>query len=303
MEISNELNYRQYPAICGIVVTYYPDPVVCGHVQAVLQQIDQVVVVDNGTQGTQAKQIETLAQMDHVVVLKNRRNEGIAAALNRGVRWAAAHGYAWVMTLDQDSRVRPTMIRDLWEAYDAFSDRDRVALIAPQYDDPMLQTHISFAQSRSFRKYSPVRVTMTSGNLVKTEVFAKVGWYNEDLFIDLVDFEFCLRCHRLGYVILEATGAQLEHHLGEPSWHYFLGKRVPVVNYSSLRRYYSSRNRIWVYRQYGRDNIGWVLRDSLAFVRECVGIILFERDRRAKMRAVIRGIYHGLVGRLGPVQQ
>lgn len=297
---SETVDVKSQLLICGVVVTYYPDPLVYDRVRVALQQVAQVVIVDNGTVGVQSEPIEALRAMDKVCVLKNSHNEGVAAALNEGVKWAVEHGYEWVLTLDQDSRVSPTLIADMWDAYCAFPESGRVAVIAPQYRDPMLQKLISFARGNLRDPYAVVQVTMTSGNLVRAAVWAKVGGYNGELFIDLVDFEFCLRCRRLGYVVLEATRAELEHHLGEPSWHSFGGKMLSVGNYSALRRYYSSRNRIWVYRHYGRGNLDWILRDFLAFGRECIGIVLFERDRLIKFRGIIQGLYHGFIGRLGP---
>ncbi len=38
--------------------------------------------------------------------------------------------------LDQDGRVSPTMIADMWDAYWEYSRQERVALIAPRYRLP-----------------------------------------------------------------------------------------------------------------------------------------------------------------------
>lgn len=289
--------------ICGVVVTYNPGESVLDNVTALLSQVGQVIIVDNGTQGRGKEYLVSLSRLSDVLIIYNGDNLGIAAALNIGVKWALSQGYEWVATLDQDSTVTPHMLSLMLDAYNAFPHKDRVALIAPRYRDQTTNVIITFAPRRYLdRAYAPIRTTMTSGNLVKATVFPRVGFYHEAMFIDLVDAEFCLRCGRQGYVILEAQNAWLDHNLGNPTKHKFLWKKVSVGNYSVVRRYYIARNRAWVYRKYFfMHTWGWIALDFYAFARECAGIILFEQDRREKIKATIRGIYHGLIGRLGPM--
>jgi len=56
---------------------------------------------------------------------------------------------------------------------------------------------------------------LSSGSLVPLDVIDKVGGMEEELFIDQVDTEWCLRARSMGYRVFGAFGAILEHRLGE----------------------------------------------------------------------------------------
>ncbi len=289
--------------ICGVVVTYFPDGSVVENVHSLLSQVGRVFVIDNGTQGPNAQYLKSLSRLSGVVVWCNDNNLGIAAALNIGVKWASTNDYQWVVTMDQDSRVTRNMLQLMFEAYTMYPDKDRVAIIAPRYRDQTRNLLITFAD-KPFRNeiYGEILTTMTSGNLIKLTIFSHVGLYNEDLFIDLVDTEFCLRCGKKGYVVLECESAVLDHNLGYPTHHKVLWKKVTVGNYPPIRRYYMARNRVWLYRHYVTSHPRWIAMDIVNSVRENVGVLLFEQDRRKKMLAMLRGVYHGIIGKLGPIK-
>lgn len=204
--------------ICGIVVTYNPDSSVVDNVRALLGQVDQVVVVDNGSAEMSQPYLTSLRQMQSVKMQCNRVNLGIAAALNIGVKIAIQDGYPWIATFDQDSTITAGMFAAMSEAYDECPSHDEVAIICPRYRDrssgyEMTVPHKRMISERGAKVFS----TMTSGSLVQRAIFEGLGLFVEELFIDHVDFEFCLRCNRHGYFILEAQQAVLDHSVGDPT--------------------------------------------------------------------------------------
>jgi rhamnosyltransferase len=140
---------------------------------------------------------------------------------------------------------------------------------------------------------------MTSGNLIKLTVFDAVGYFNESLFIDYVDSEYCLRCASQGFKILEANDAILLHRTGEPVQHRFLGKLRSTSNHSNLRRYYMARNGVYVYKKFAFSYPLWVANDAYRFLAGLIMLVLFEADKRRKLAAIIKGVMHGLSGRVG----
>ena len=55
---------------------------------------------------------------------------------------------------------------------------------------------------------------ITSGSLINTSIFSEIGGYNEKLFIDEVDHEYCYRIKMLGYSVLQLENILLNHTLG-----------------------------------------------------------------------------------------
>jgi rhamnosyltransferase len=226
-----------------------------------------------------------------VSVVRLGSNLGIATALNTGLRLAASQGFRWLATFDQDSRATPSMLQEMTQALAAFPERDRVGLVAPLHQDRRVGITVSDGRrEQAGPGWNVIRTTMTSGNLVNIATAQAVGGFDDSLFIDYVDHEFCLRLRRRGYCILEATRAVLDHALGNMEMRSLGVARMGVTHHSALRRYYITRNRMLVWRGYWRSEPAWVLRDVRRFLSESAGIVLFEKDAGAKVRMALRGI-------------
>lgn len=287
---------------CAIIVTFHPDTELTQNIVALRSQVDEIMIVDNGSGDESKGLLGQLAQLSGVSIIYNRENLGIAAALNMGVKLAKASGYEWIVTFDQDSRATPGMINAMLTAYDACPKKERVASLSPRYRDRAtgkIRGNNPDSLSNELLPYEEVQVVMTSGNLVKSSIFDVVGYFNEALFIDHVDNEFCLRCSDHGYKILEVKDAILEHCIGYPTQHKLLWKNPITSNHSALRRYYIARNSIYIYRKFMFTHPVWVLKNAYGLLRVVILLVLFETDRRRKLGMLCLGIVHGLFGRLG----
>lgn len=283
-------------------MSYHPTAELIKNVAALLEQVDEVVIVDNGSDEEAKGLLERLTGYPKVGVIYNLDNLGIAAALNIGIRHAKAAGHPWVATFDQDSKVTPGMIRTMLSAYDTYPEKERVASLSPRYQNQ--STGQVSASSTKFEsgdaiRYAEVLVVMTSGNLIKLTVFDAVGYFNEALFIDYVDSEYCLRCASQGFKILEVKDAILLHSIGEPVQHSFLGKPRSTSNHSIVRRYYIARNGIYIYKKFAFTYPVWVAHDAYQLLKTTILLALFEADRMHKLAAIIKGVIHGVSGRMG----
>ena len=61
------------------------------------------------------------------------------------------------------------------------------------------------------KEHNFVSYTISSGSLIRKEVFEEVGLMNEDLFIDFVDNELCWRAKFFGYKIFISSRAKMNH--------------------------------------------------------------------------------------------
>lgn len=290
-------------SICAIIVTYHPSAEILQNISALIEQVDEAVIVDNGSGAASKELLEKLSCHPKLSFIYNEENCGIAAALNAGVKHAKAAGHQWVATFDQDSRASPGLIKLMLQAYDAYPEKEMVVSLSPRHQDKVTG-RIRGSRLKSPRNktlpYAESLAVMASGNLIRLTVFDVVGYFNEALFIDHVDTEFCLRCATHGYKILEVNDAILEHRLGSPTPHRFLWERQVIArNYSAQRRYYNARNGIYVYKKYAFVHPAWVARDAFAFLKGMIKVMLFERERKQKLVATCRGVFHGLSGRLG----
>jgi rhamnosyltransferase len=220
--------------------------------------------------------------------LPQGENVGIARALNIGAARAFAAGYDLLLTMDQDSRAEPDMVAKLLECRSA-EGGSTVGIVAP------------FHMTRAVRRPPPdvacteVMTPMTSGCLLDLAVWQTVGPFRDDFFIDFVDNEYCLRLRREGYRVLRANRAILEHAVGD------ITRYGPIIatNHSPLRRYYKTRNRFVVNREYRHDFPLHCLIDRIRMMKEIGSIVLFEDEKWAKLRMMWRGWRDYRRGRMG----
>jgi rhamnosyltransferase len=145
------------------------------------------------------------------------------------------------------------------------------------------------------------RVAITSGSLISLEAWRAVGGYRDDFFIDMVDADFCLRLSKSGYRAVLACQAAIDHAIGAPRRHRLLGIWVTSSHHPAWRRYYISRNRVFVWRSHWRHAPAFVLFDTYGHLRDTVVMALTEDDRRPKLAATLRGFSDGVRGRSGHV--
>lgn len=301
--------------VAAVVVTYFPDSGFRQRLESLLDQIDRVVIIDNGSDAaTLGWSLEMQVRPD-VSVERNLSNIGIAAALNRGMSRLADEGYAWVLTLDQDSTVRPgciaallaTLARDGSPSEIAMvgSNRRETAADAPPHRWLKPKRGFPFFERATADRTGADGVTLviTSGTLTSTAAFRRLGPFRTDFFIDLVDSEYCLRARRGGFRILVSAEAQLLHRVGAKQPAMLLGIPLTPMHHAALRKYYIFRNAVAVMRGHGGRFPHWLLYQLLALGEVFLGILFFERDKRAKMRACWAGVWDGLNGRMGPARR
>ena len=277
--------------ICAVVVTFFPQPETTDNLLALAPQVGRLLIIDNGSSPETFAPLEPVARELGATVVRLGSNFGIARALNIGLQHAREQGFHWLATFDQDSRAHPGMLAVMAQALADYPEGQRVGLVAPVHIDRRAGVVMSDRyREASGATWHVIRTTMTSGNLVNVAAADQAGGFDDSLFIDYVDHEFCLRLRRRGLRILEASLARLDHALGHLEMRDLGLVRTGITHQSALRRYYMTRNRLLVWRQYWRPEPTWVLRDMRRFLTESAGIVLFEQDARAKVRMIWRGI-------------
>lgn len=252
------------------------------NLEAVISQVNLLVLVDNNSSNLD-EILDLVSNYDKLVLIKNFENVGISKALNQIVQKAEIEDCEWVLTLDQDSVV-PTNIVSSYLNYIGF---ENVALMTlPIVDVNNKEFHIN-----NRAEYIYVDKCITSGSFVNVRICKELGYFDEKMFIDLVDFEYCMRVRSKGYKVLKIMNIYLSHRLGEMKVYKFLGKRIQVTNHSENRNYYYSRNQIYVnIKHHVRFGIfKYFLRMPIKLGK----IIMFEKRRKLKIKAIFRGIRDG----------
>ena len=273
--------------VAAIIVSYNPDSNLFDSINLLLNQVEKVIIVDNGSKEKYVKYIKSINE-DKIEIILNKENLGIATALNIGVRKALENGYEWILTMDQDSKASPDMVKKMFNVYNSINREERkdILSIFPNFVDERIQ---SIEENSNMNSYEYVDADITTGNLLRKEVFEKVGFFDDSLFIDLVDTDFCMRLNEKGIKMIKIRDAVLYHSLGESKTIKGILGSFNTSNHSALRRYYMTRNRFYIWEKYKGLNSFTLNRDKKLFKKEFVKIILGEKDKVNKIKMVLRG--------------
>lgn len=299
-------------SVCAVFVAFEPSPEFASALSAIAPQVGAVVVVDNGSVPLAEERVldpdvRSLAHWIH-----NAENAGVGAALNQGIDRARDLGYQWVVTLDQDSRAAPGMVSELIATLRRSDDPARIAMVgANPVETGTPGARYAWLRRRRgarwlFRKtdarggdIADVTMVITSGALTSLSAYTDIGPFDEGLFIDYVDTEYCLRAQRCGYSIHASSRATLFHHLGKRSEVRFFGIRVRPTYHPPIRLYYAWRNRVQMVRTYGLAFPHWLLYDLLAAAYNLLRVVAFEDQKLPKLVACWQGTRDGMKGTMG----
>lgn len=292
---------------CGVVVTYHPDGGVCDRIRAMRAECGRLLVVDNGSGDETASLI---AGLQGITLLRLPQNLGIAAALNRGAAWALAQGEEWIVTFDQDSIPHSGMAAALMATAARFPT---AAIVGPRIVDTVpgsapyrwvcRSAHWPFMFTRvpcENEDLPAVTSVITSGSMISLSAWQTVGRFDESLFIDYVDNDFCLRVITAGYRICVSHLAFLDHQLGTRTRHSAMGHDFRPTHHSPLRHYFMSRNRVVMWRRHAVRYPHWAFFDAAFAAYNYFRVAVFESERLRKFKAMVLGTWDGLCGAMGP---
>jgi rhamnosyltransferase len=274
----------------------------------VMPQVGAVSLVDNSSDGSWQPIIGELLERHSGALLGQSRNIGLAAAQNVGIDWARAHGYRYVLLLDQDSEPGAGMVATLLRVLQALSAAGNVAAVGPRFHDLREQrdapfVRIGFPLNRKQWCAADMQSVacdflISSGTLIPLAVLDRVGPMDAKLFIDNVDLEWGFRARAQGYAMHGVCAATMYHRLGDARHALPFGRRQIVVH-GSLRLYYMMRNRLLLYRLPHTPRT-WVAQDLPRVLAKLFLFGVLVGPRRRNLRCMLCGLYDGLRGRCGP---
>lgn len=259
------------------------------NISAVIVQCVHVYLLDNGSDniGEIHKLLESYNQAK-ITIICNIENKGIAKALNQLTSAAQKDGFEWILTLDQDS-ISPS---NIIEEYNKYIRNTNIGILCPVICDRNKGNTINAKNG-----CKEIDECITSGSLLNIKAWDAIGGFDENMFIDGVDFDICYRLRQAEYKILCVQSIVLLHELGHIEWHRFIFWRVLVKNHSAFRKYYIARNIIYIARK--RKSILLILKGILQEVKLISIMFLYEDDKKNKIVSIAKGLYDGFRGKVG----
>lgn len=279
-----------------MVVTFRPEHAVIKKILDYTRYVDFLIVADNTDTNDLSAAFYQQAG-DKLEYIGMAGNEGIAKALNVGASRAIAKGYPWLLMLDQDSILSETTYRDL-KRLAAVHGQANVGIISAT---PVSRT-LEYSPGKSAPEIAEVDLLMTSGSMLSLHAYLACGGFEERLFIDHVDHEYCLRLQKAHYRTLQCSAIVLQHSLGELQERKVLGATVRYTEHKPFRLYYFVRNGLYVGVKFFSYRPRFLLWMLIEIGKQVIKAIFFQDQTILRLRMILWGLIDFLAGRHGAGQ-
>ncbi len=258
----------------------------------------EIIFVDNASTDGSLDHVRSLFPVVHR--LANADNLGIAAGRNRGFVEAIRRGADYVLSLDNDARIDPTLIDALIAAVE--SDRS-IGVVGPKtyMDDGSgrLQCaggEITYTQNvccergreemdrGQYDRSEDVDYFPGFGFMARREVFEELNFLDECFYgYGHEDTDFCVRAARRGYRVVYVPDAVM--------WH---RGSATIGAYSARKKYLEAVNSVRFVRKYGslgeRLKYGFFAAVGLLYAF----VVQLLRGNHSAVLAKARGLWDGL---------
>lgn len=254
---------RRGGRVIAVVVTYRRPKLLATVLDALRSQSvcpQAIVVVDNGSDE------ETRVLLDrssNVTAMHMAKNTGGSGGFAAGIERAMQSRPDWIWLLDDDAVVRPDTLERLLDALDHLAENgERPAVLCSAVEEA---GRLATMHRRRFKpetlkesvvpasRYTARELEIDIGSfvsfLVNSEAVRKVGLPDPRFFFAYDDIEYSLRLGQAGYRLWLVPGSRVDH---QRLSHARL-RHGPF----GVKHYYNLRNRLIVYRRFGRRVPAW----------------------------------------------
>lgn len=231
------------------------------------------------------------AREEKVMFIELNGNMGVAKALNRLCQRATTDGYEWLLTLDQDSLPESHLIDHLAQHIPCHSRQaSQLAILSPRIED----VNMGRMYSKKTQGSEYIKRCITAGSMINLVCWQEVGGFDDALFIDGVDFDYCLRIQQHGFKIMRIYRVCIHQEIGRGRAINMGARRIAIMKHNPERMYYITRNYLAIGKRY-HQQLSWALE---VLKRICI-VVLFESHKLRNLTYFMKGIRDFERGKMG----
>lgn len=238
-----------------------------------------IIVVDNNSGDGVEQGLRVKGEGSRVIFIQNKENLGYTGGNNEGIKKALDMQSDYVFILNPDTIIKQNTIRELV----AGGESNQAGIIGPKIYfenskkiwfaggivdiNNVLGSHkgVDEEDSGQYDKNEETEYVTGAAMMVKSEVFKKIGLFDEKYFLYYEDSDFCFRARKAGFKIMYIPKAVVFHAnakstgLGSPLQDYFITRNRMLF----AKKFLSFRTQLALFREAIR-NLGNPVR-RLAF--------------------------------------
>lgn len=241
---------------------------------------------------------------------RSNRNLGGTGGFYEGIKRSYEKGYEWLWIMDDDAEPKKNALLKLFE----YTSENAVSAVAnlvldtnneiQLYHNANLNfsSYISFVSTLKISDFDNkvLKIDMSSfvGILISKKCIEKVGFPKKELFIYEDDIEYSIRLKTCGKILL-VTDSVIIHkakHKKNEIRKFFNRNynKIPIKDY--WRVYFGLRNYVWIRKKYLINKRVLYLNIIWSYIKQFFGIILFDNNKRIRLRILTEAYVDGLKG-------
>lgn len=264
----------------AVVILYYPEQSFDENIKSYIDYVGKFYLIDNSEH--KSFNLQSLsAYQSKIIIIHDRLNHGIAKRLNQACDLAIKEGFEFLLTMDQDSCFDELTFKNYLNCIAAYQDKTIVSMFGINHEKQLT------SESCISKKTNTL---ITSGSIINLSAYKIIGSFDENLFIDFVDTEYCFRSIQKGYDVIEFPNIFMHHQIGETTKHRSF-KNIKLSNrsiHSATRLYYMTRNFLYLNKKYNsqfKEELSIYKKDLLTRIKNK---LLYQNNRYKILNHLIK---------------
>ena len=280
--------------IYALVTIYNPAKNVINNIKAISKQVDKVFLCDN----SYISHEEMFSEIKNINFFFFKENLGLSAAFNKVLQQDERfNDEDFVIFFDQDSQIVDNHVNQLIQDYRMLENEGiEIGCLGPVYfninsnilEIPRKKEHIK-------NQVYSVSNIITSSMLCRYGRIREIGFWNEDIFLDMADWDLCWRLQEKRWKCCLDLKIVLNHSLGEGEKKVFFLK-LEVSN--PVRGYYQIREALYLIRKKYTPLKYKIRFIYMLSIRPILHLIFFDK-KNERLKYFFKGIKGFVYGERG----
>lgn len=197
--------------IYSLITLYHPQKENIDNVFNIAKQVEKVFVIDNS-----CKDNKNFFNSEENILYQNMQtNSGLSIGFNSILKNFNFEDDDYIIFFDQDTIIHSNFINEFIQCYSFIENSVRIGCLSPiRVDRFSGKPEITNCKSEIQQGYFSVQNVITSSLLTKYKILRDVNFWNENIFLDMADWDFSWRLLRKKYINIITDKVSIKHSIG-----------------------------------------------------------------------------------------
>lgn len=230
----------------ALVTVYFPQNDNVNKISKICAQADKTFILDNSPKEN-SKVFNKLSKSEYIFFGENC---GLSKAFNNILK---SDKYKfndddYIIFFDQDSKVEENHVATIKSEFENLKTSNiKIGAIGPFFFDTSSKSTTALPETLKINENSySVQSIITSSMLTKYEILKDINFWNENVFLDMADWDLCWRLKARNYKICMAKSCIMQHALGNGVKNFGL---IKVKQGKPFREYYQTRDCLYLLKE------------------------------------------------------